>query len=213
RPVQVRTGPDGALWVVDMYRFVIQHPRWITPDRLAQLDIRAGADRGRIYRVYPKDNAPRKVPVVKNLKGQELAWAMASPNGTLRDLVHRELLERKDPQTPTVLRQIALGRLFKLENYPAAQVQAMWALSQLGKLTDEPDQVLEQCAPQVAKNVLELRPDLALKAAQDDPVIQFQRALSLGSVQGDEALELLGRIAGKRINDPWFRAAVLSSST
>src|SRR5205807_7840259 len=75
RPVQVRTGPDGALWVVDMYRFVIEHPRWITPDRLAQLDIRAGADRGRIYRVYAKDRPPRKVPVVKNLKGQELAWA------------------------------------------------------------------------------------------------------------------------------------------
>src|SRR3989440_2254764 len=45
RPVQVRTGPDGALWVVDMYRFVIEHPRWITPHRLAQLDIPAGADR------------------------------------------------------------------------------------------------------------------------------------------------------------------------
>src|SRR5213075_498809 len=204
RPVQVRTGPDGALWVVDMYRFVIQHPRWITPDRLAQLDIRAGADRGRIYRVYPKDNAPRKVPVVKNLKGQELAWAMASPNGTLRDLVHRELLERKDPQTPTVLRQIALGRLFKLENYPAAQVQAMWALSQLGKLTDEPDQVLEQCAPQVAKNVLELRPDLASEVSGDDAVSEFAMALALGEVKVDEAMKLLSGISLKRMDDPWF---------
>jgi putative membrane-bound dehydrogenase-like protein len=54
RPVQVRTGPDGALWVVDMYRFVIEHPRWISAERLKSLDVRAGADKGRIYRIRPK---------------------------------------------------------------------------------------------------------------------------------------------------------------
>jgi putative heme-binding domain-containing protein len=212
RPVQVRTGPDGALWVVDMYRFVIEHPRWITPDRLAQLDIRAGADRGRIYCMYAKDRPPRKAPVVKNLKGQELAWALASPNGTLRDLAHRELLERNDPQTATVLRQIALGRLFTLENYPAAQVQAMWALAELGKLTDEPDQVIENCSAQVAKNVLDLRPDLASEVSGDDAVSEFAMALALGEVKGDEAVKLLSGIAIKRIDDPWFRAAILSSA-
>src|SRR4030095_5588613 len=58
RPVQVRTGPDGALWVVDMYRFVIEHPRWITPDRLARLDVRAGESMGRLYRVFPRGSRP-----------------------------------------------------------------------------------------------------------------------------------------------------------
>ena len=43
RPVQVRTGPDGALYVVDMYRFLIEHPRWIPAARLAKIDVRAGA--------------------------------------------------------------------------------------------------------------------------------------------------------------------------
>ncbi len=32
RPVAVRTGPDGGLWVADMYRFVIEHPEWIPQD-------------------------------------------------------------------------------------------------------------------------------------------------------------------------------------
>ena len=53
RPVQVRTGPDGALWIVDMYRYVIEHPRWISPERLATLDIRGGAEMGRIYPRLP----------------------------------------------------------------------------------------------------------------------------------------------------------------
>ena len=58
RPVQVRTGPDGALWVVDMYRFVVEHPRWISAERLKKLDVRAGADKGRIYRIVAKHPKP-----------------------------------------------------------------------------------------------------------------------------------------------------------
>ena len=45
--VPFRTGPDGALWVVDMYRFLIEHPRWIPPERLKSLDPRAGRAEGR----------------------------------------------------------------------------------------------------------------------------------------------------------------------
>src|SRR5207253_1956886 len=78
RPVQVRTGPDGALYVVDMYRFVIEHPRWITPERLAELDVRAGADMGRIYRVMPEKAALRKVPDMPRLDPIELVALLAS---------------------------------------------------------------------------------------------------------------------------------------
>src|SRR5262249_29459053 len=67
RPVQVRTGPDGGLWVVDMYRFVIEHPRWIPPEDLAKLDVRAGSNLGRIYRVRPKERAVRPISRLPNL--------------------------------------------------------------------------------------------------------------------------------------------------
>ena len=62
RPVEARTGPDGALWIVDMYRYVIEHPRWIPEETLATLDVRAGSDRGRIYRVLPGGGEPRRAP-------------------------------------------------------------------------------------------------------------------------------------------------------
>jgi hypothetical protein len=51
RPVMIRTGPDGALWVADMYRLVIEHPEWIPLEWQQKLDLREGADRGRIYRI------------------------------------------------------------------------------------------------------------------------------------------------------------------
>ncbi|MEZ5325591.1 MAG: FG-GAP-like repeat-containing protein [Verrucomicrobiales bacterium] len=60
RPVTARTGPDGALYVVDMYRHVIEHPEWIPPEWEEKLDLRAGSDRGRIYRVVKRGTSPRK---------------------------------------------------------------------------------------------------------------------------------------------------------
>ncbi len=56
RPVMVRTGPDGALWIVDMYRYMIEHPHWLPKEGQDELRpfFRSGDDRGRIYRIVPK---------------------------------------------------------------------------------------------------------------------------------------------------------------
>ena len=53
RPVMARTGPDGALWIADMYRYMIEHPQWLPAKGKAELlpHYRLGDDRGRIYRV------------------------------------------------------------------------------------------------------------------------------------------------------------------
>ena len=56
RPVIIRTGPDGALWVADMYRFVIEHPEWIPPEWQAKLNLRAGHSMGSIYRIVRDEN-------------------------------------------------------------------------------------------------------------------------------------------------------------
>ena len=53
RPVQFANAPDGTLYIVDMYREVIEHP-WSIPHSIKQhLDLNSGNDRGRIYRVAP----------------------------------------------------------------------------------------------------------------------------------------------------------------
>ena len=62
RPVTVATGPEGALYVVDMHRAVIEHPEWI-PDAVEEtLDLRAGDDKGRIYRIVPREGLPAVRP-------------------------------------------------------------------------------------------------------------------------------------------------------
>ncbi len=159
RPVQVRTGPDGALYVVDMYRFLIEHPRWIPPERLAKIDVRAGADKGRIYRVRAKAKALREVRDLTKLAPAELAGALDSPNGTERDRVHLELLTRRyrarkeegrepffpkeegwepffPPRAPQ--EEVAVAGLEKLAagaTLPQVRVQALCAIDGLNAIT------------------------------------------------------------------------------
>ncbi|MGB7156568.1 MAG: neutral/alkaline non-lysosomal ceramidase N-terminal domain-containing protein, partial [Tepidisphaeraceae bacterium] len=130
RPVQARTGPDGALYVVDMYRFLIEHPRWIPAERLAQLDVRAGAEMGRIYRVRASGAKLRAVRDLTKLSGAELAAAMDSPNGTERDRVHIELLQRGDKAGAATLEKLAADAAL-----PQVRLQAMSALDGLHSLT------------------------------------------------------------------------------
>jgi putative membrane-bound dehydrogenase-like protein len=54
RPVQFCNGPDGALYIADMYREVVEHPLSLPPEIKRHLDLTSGRDRGRIYRVVPK---------------------------------------------------------------------------------------------------------------------------------------------------------------
>src|SRR5438552_7859955 len=99
----IQVGPDGALWIADMYRYVIEHPEWIPKDWQKKLDLRAGHDLGRIYRVYPADKKPRAIVLMDKMKPEELVKQLESPNGWTRDMAHQLLTGRtlisKDEQT------------------------------------------------------------------------------------------------------------------
>ena len=126
RPVQVRTGPDGALWVVDMYRLVIEHPKWIAAEQLAQLEVRSGDDRGRIYRVYPTGKKLRPVRDLTKLSAPELVAALDTPNGPVRDLIQEQLLQRGDLSVGEALADLSVK-----STWPATRLQALAVLDGL----------------------------------------------------------------------------------
>ncbi|MDR3623337.1 MAG: dehydrogenase, partial [Paludisphaera borealis] len=126
RPTQMKTGPDGALWIADMYRAVIEHPQWIPPEIQRTIDLRAGSKEGRIYRVVPVDRKPRPIDRLDRLDVSGLVAALESPNGWRRDTAQRLLLHKQDPAAVETLRKlIAASRSEK------TRVQAVWTLSLL----------------------------------------------------------------------------------
>ncbi len=106
RPVMIRTGPDGALYVADFYRQVLEHPEWIPDDIEAKIDVRAGYERGRIYRIVPVGEPLRKVPKLNEQSTEQLVAQLESPNGTLRDMTQRLLVERADRGAIEPLQQL-----------------------------------------------------------------------------------------------------------
>ena len=220
RPVQARTGPDGALWVVDMYRYVIEHPIWIPPDTLATLDPRAGATMGRIYRVIPEGDAVRKVPQLDQLHGVELAAAMDSPNGTQRDLVQQLIQWSNDRNAIPILRQLCADSV-----RPEVRVQALstWANLEppaaeviLKMLTDS-DMHVRRHAVRVAESQLNASAELTaavVKAADDgDAFLRMQVACSAAFLKSADSAAVLARVMAKDGGNAHLKSALESSLT
>lgn len=95
RPASLRTGPDGALYLADMYRMWVEHPKFLPPEIAAQIDWRAGDDRGRIWRIVPdpeEEFASRSYKPAQTIS--EMVNMLRDRNGWRRQTAHRQLVER-----------------------------------------------------------------------------------------------------------------------
>ncbi len=120
RPVQMEVGPDGALYIADMYREVIEHP-WSLPRGIKQhIDLDSGNDRGRIYRIIPDIFVQPTLPALGQATETELVAALDHPNGWHRSTASRLLFERQNRAVVAPLRRLAkrgktdLGRMHAL---------------------------------------------------------------------------------------------------
>jgi hypothetical protein len=219
RPVQVRTGPDGCLWVVDMYRFVIEHPRWIPPEDLAKLDVRAGHDMGRIYRVRPRDRQPRPVPRLDKLDTPALVAALDSANGWQRDLAGQMLLWKADQVAVRPLEVLA-GSCPRAET----RLHALCILDRLGRLTpnvllaaltDEHPGVrryaVRLAETRVGQDPAALGSALLKRVNDPDPQVRLQLAYTLGAWDDSRAARALAALLLRDPGEPFLLAAALSS--
>jgi putative membrane-bound dehydrogenase-like protein len=218
RPTMTRTGPDGALWVADMYRAVIEHPQWIPPDWQKRLDLRAGHDKGRIYRVYPVDKQPRPIPNLSKLDTAGLVAALDSPNGWQRDMAQMMLLWNADKAAVPHLEKLAAE-----SKNPLARLHALCTLDGLDALApaallkglSDPHPGVRRHAVRLCEGRFDKSPDLGpalVKLAEDeDAQVRMQLAYTLGEWDDPRAGEALGRVAAAAGGDRYLTAAVMSS--
>lgn len=229
RPTMARTGPDGSLWIADMYRAVIEHPEWIPDDWEKRLDLRAGHDKGRIYRVYPVDRKPRAIPRLDKLDTAGLVAALDSPNGWQRDTAQRMLVEREDAVAVPLLEKLACEC-----TRPEARLHAICTLDGMDKLSaDAVAARLFDEHPGVRRAAVRLsegrvagsqRLGEALAKLADEPLapdttdaiasnktVVLQLGYSLGTWDDPQAARALGRLLVRFADDEYITAAGVSS--
>jgi putative membrane-bound dehydrogenase-like protein len=207
RPVNLAVGPDGALYVCDMYRAVIEHPDYIPKEIQKKLDLHAGKECGRIYRIVHSGGA--KPPRLSRATAPELVAGLESPNAWRRTTAQRLIVERQDRGAVEPLR--ALARSSKL---PQGRLHALWTLEGLSALeADDVTRALQDPDARLREHAIRLARTPAVTSLADDPDprVRFQLALTLGDLQGVDVLPTLVRLTLKDGADPWIRAALLTS--
>ncbi len=219
RPTMTRTGPDGALYVADMYRLVIEHPEWIPEDFQKAVDLRAGALMGRIYRVYPVNATLRPVPRLDQVNTAGLVAALESANGWQRDTAQRLLVCAQDKAAVPLLEE-----LLRQSSNPKTRLQALGTLDGLHAITESVLlRVLKDAHPSLREHAVRLgEPRLAKSEALRramcslvaDPAVRvrYQLAFSLGQMNAPDAARPLVELALDPSCDERLQLAILTSA-
>ena len=220
RPVMARTGPDGALWIADMYRYMIEHPQFLPQAGKDELEpfYRLGDDRGRIYRVYREGQKLPSTPDLDKLTSRELVSALESSNGWQRDTAQALLVDRKDSSViPALVKMAIAGK------QPLARLHALCTLEGMRALNPA---ILKSAttdsSPGVRRHVIrlsetwandhpDLRDALLNRVDDNDAKVRMQLAYSLGEWSGEVVATALGLLAFADGSDPFMAAAIISS--
>jgi putative heme-binding domain-containing protein len=219
RPVFLATGPDGALYVADIYRKVIEHPEYLPVEIRKRTNFEGGKGMGRICRVM-SDTPARSIRTIQLAKASnaELVPELDSPNSWQRDTAFRLLSERRSEPVIPLLKK-TVGR--RLSPAGASATLHLLALlnaldgSTLSAALTSPYAGVRETALKLSESHFEKSPQLralALKLADDaDPRVRFQCALSIGPAASKPAVAALVKVATHGEPDRWTRAAILSS--
>lgn len=212
RPVQMANGPDGALYVIDMYREVIEHPLGLPPMIKRHLDLTSGRDRGRIWRVTTKDNSAGTRALPGQVAPAQQVRMLAHPNGWHR-LTAARLLTQQGPQVATPVR-----RLLQTSSSPEGRLQALSVLAKIGALEQaDVETALKDPSPEVRRHAVRLSESFSIRLLQhvwDDanPGVRQQLAFSAGEFAAEATVPALVRLAvGGRVDEA-MRTAILTSA-
>ncbi|MCG6158112.1 c-type cytochrome [Rubinisphaera sp. ICM_H10] len=220
RPAGLRIGPDGALYVADMVREVIEHPEWIADELEKTLDVRSGEELGRIYRIAPVGAPTRPFQSLVELSLHDLVAALESPSGWQRDLVQRMLIWRNDSAAATLLQQ-----LLRNTPMPQARLHALCTLDGLNLLTlddvltamNDSHSGVRRHAVRCTEGFLSQSFDTAqlrgpfTKLVDDEASVRLQLAYTLGEVRSVWTGKLLAELLRQSGGDEYQIAAVMSS--
>lgn len=212
RPVLLENGPDGALYVLDMYTPLVEHKRYVTEylrNQVLSRNLNEFTATGRIYRIVARQAPQPSKVTLADQSPEDWVRLLSSPNGWVRDMAQRLLVDRGDLGLLPALRRAvsdepeALGRL-----------HALWTCEGLGDLHGptvlaamrDPDarivaaalRLSERLAGNQAELLAPAYADLAKSATGE---VRRQLLLALGKVNTPWADRLLARLLAEPADD------------
>jgi mono/diheme cytochrome c family protein/glucose/arabinose dehydrogenase len=221
RPVNLFSAPDGTIYVVDMYRGVVQDVQFQTEylkDYIAKHELELPVGNGRIWRVVHDSTRRDRKPALSKETPAGLVAVLSHPNGWWRDTAQQLLVQRGDRSVVPALKQLAL-------NAPdlRARLHALWTLDGLDAIDEDTvAQTLKHVSPDVRAASIRLserwigQSDDRLQAAvlqqMNNPnwTVRRQLAASLGALPEAQRLETLTTLLGRFGDDPITVDAAIS---
>ncbi len=220
RPVNMVTAPDGTLYIVDMYRGIIQEAEWVKADSylrkpVQKYQLEKNFGRGRIWRLRHDDFRPGPQPRMLDEKPAKLVAYLAHPNGWWRDTAQKLLVLRGDKSVVP-----ALTKMARSNRNPLARIGALWTLEGLNAVDaalvreelKDPQAPVRAAAVRVSETLYKhgdqsLVPDLKPLAADADPNVSVQVMMTANLLKWPDAANFIedgdeqqpgGRRAGNR---------------
>ena len=209
RPVWTENGPDGCLYIADMYRGIIQEKEWFPTEVSAETKARyveayrkdklvdwveryhrvkkwgmtKVVRHGRIYRLVPDGKKPGPLPRMLDENLEQLADHLANPNGWWRDTAQMLLVSKRDITIAPHLESFARDH-----SDINARIHALWTLDGLKSL---PKDVLlanlKHSHPRVRRSAVRLSENLLAKNDADI-------AAALATLSADPDAQVLAQV-------------------
>ena len=221
RPVNLYVGPDGALYVVDYYRQIIEHPEWMGEEVIASGDLYNDSDKGRIYRISAKNRpvTDREELLLAQMTDLQLVGQLANPNLWWRQHAQRLLIDRRNTAIiPSIAEMTS-------HSSALARLHALWTLEgldaldekQIVKALGDPEPGVRENAVRLAELHMKNEPALlkGLLLLKSDPSarVRFQLLCTLGFIDSKEAETARNEILFDNLDDKWIQIAAMSGAS
>ena len=222
RPVYLSSAPDGTLYIVDLYRGIIQHRDYITEYLRGQIlsrKLEQPTGLGRIYRVVHDTTRRGPAPQLSKAPAADLVAALSHPNGWWRDTAQRLLVERGDSSIVPALTSLATTA----DDWKT-RLHALWTLDGLDGLTpplvvqalDDRSREVRMSAVRLAERFVEFYPDVSVQQAlvrridDQDVAVREQLAASLGALAPDVRVPAIALLLARHGDNPIVLDAAIS---
>lgn len=204
RPVNLATAPDGTLYIVDMYRGIIQEGNWVKEGSylrkvVQQYQMDKNFGRGRIWRLVHEDFKPGPKPKLQNAKPSKLVKYLEHPNGWWRDTAQKLLVQHGDKKVVPDLLKMA-----RTHKNHLARIHALWTLEGLAaidptflrEMFHDPHAQVRIAAIRASETLckkgdVSLVPDIKALAKDPDPLVVIQVMMTANLLKWKDAKPLI----------------------